>query len=187
MNFLNKVTSLLIMFSCICFAQFTADMVTTESGVTVTNKFYSENPFYRMDIEEEGQEGYVIVNRTEGVTKVVMPAEQMYMEMSSTGMMSMSNDVFQSIEKQKEQYETNLVGSESINGYECEKYEVLIDGSVVSTYWQSADIEYPIKVVSGANSEMVMELKNITEGDVDDSMFQIPDGYTKMDMPGGMQ
>jgi hypothetical protein len=176
--------SLTLLFSFACFAQFTADMVITESGVTKTNKFYSENQFYRMDIEEQGQEGYVIVNRNEGVTKVVMPAEQMYMEMSSSGMQSMSNDVFQSIEKQKEQYETNLVGTETINGYDCEIFEVIIDGSVVSKYWQSPDIEYPIKVISGANSDMVMELKNIAEGDVDDSMFQIPDGYTKMDMPG---
>ena len=187
MKILIRALLLIVIFSFASFAQFTADMVTTESGVTKTNKFYSENPFYRMNIEEGGQEGYVIVDRNEGVTKVVMPAEQMYMEMSSTGMQSMSNDVFQSIEKQKEKYETNLVGTETINGYECEKYEVLIDGSVVSTFWQSPDIEYPIKVISGADSEMVMELKNIEAGDVDDSMFQIPDGYTKMDMPGGMQ
>ena len=187
MKLFIRTLSLVFIFSLACFAQFTADMVTTESGVTTTNKFYSENPFYRMNIEEGGQEGYVIVDRNEGVTKVVMPSEQMYMVMSSTGMQSMSNDVFQSIEKQKEQYETNLVGTETISGYECEKYEVLIDGSVVSTFWQSSDIEYPIKVISGANNDMVMELKNIEEGDVDDSMFQIPDGYTKMDMPGGMQ
>jgi hypothetical protein len=187
MKILIRALLLIVIFSFASFAQFTADMVTTESGVTKTNKFYSENPFYRMNIEEGGQEGYVIVDRNEGVTKVVMPAEQMYMEMSSTGMQSMSNDVFQSIEKQKEKYETNLVGTETINGYECEKYEVLIDGSVVSTFWQSPDIEYPIKVISGADSEMVMELKNIEAGDVDDSMFQIPDGYTKMEMPGGMQ
>ena len=63
----------------------------------------------------------------------------------------------------------------------------MIDGSVVSTFWQSPDVEYPIKVVSGADGKMVMELKNIEEGDVDDAMFQIPDGYTKRDMPGGMQ
>ena len=184
MKLLFRTLSLLIIFSFACFAQFTADMVTTESGVTKTNKFYSENPFYRMDIEEEGQEGYVIVDRNEGITKVVMPAEQMYMVMSSSGMQSMSNDVFQSIEKQKEQYESNLVGSETIDGYDCEIYEVVIDGDVVSKYWQSPDIEYPIKVISGANNDMVMELKNIEAGDVDDSMFQIPDGYTKMDMPG---
>ena len=184
MKFLIKSFILIAVFSFACFAQFTADMVTTESGVTKTNKFYSENQFYRMDIEEEGQEGYVIVDRNEGITRVVMPAEKMYMEMSSTGMQSMSNDVFQSIEKQKEQYETNLIGTETINGYECEKYEVLIDGGVVSTFWQAPDFEFPIKVISGASNEMVMELKNIQPGDVDDAMFQIPDDYTKMEMPG---
>jgi len=184
MILIYRTLSLVIIFSFACFAQFSADMITTESGVTKTTKFYSENPFYRMDIEEQGQEGYVIVDRNEGVTRVVMPAEKMFMEMSSTGMQSMSNDVFQSIEKQKEQYETNLVGTETINGYDCEIYEVVIDGNVVSKYWQAPDIEYPIKVISGANNDMVMELKNIVKGDVDDSMFQIPDGYTKMDMPG---
>ena len=175
--------ALTVIFSITCFAQFTADMIVTEGETARTNKFYTENQFYRMDIEEQGQEGYVIVDRNENITRVVMPAQQMYMEMSSTGMQSLSNDVFQSIEKQKEDYETNLVGTEIINGYECEKYEVLVDGKVASTFWQTTSIEYPIKVISGNNNEMVMELINIEEGDVDDSFFQIPDGYTKMDMP----
>ena len=93
-----------VIFTINCFAQFTADMIVTEGEIARTNKFYTENHFYRMDIEEQGQEGYVIVDRNENITRVVMPAEQMYMEMSSTGMQSLSNDVFQSIEKQKEEY-----------------------------------------------------------------------------------
>ncbi|MDH3268655.1 MAG: DUF4412 domain-containing protein, partial [Ignavibacteria bacterium] len=94
------------------------------------------------------------------------------------------NDVFQSLEAQKQQYETKLVGEETVNGYECEKYQVMIDGSPVSTYWQSSEIEYPIKVVSGDKQNMVMELKNIEKGDVDDAIFNVPAGFTKMEMPG---
>lgn len=176
--------SLTVLLSFACFAQFTADMVTTESGVTKTNKFYSENPFYRMDIEEQGQEGYVIVNRNEGVTKVVMPAEQMFMEISSTGMMSQMNDVFQSIDNLKETSDPTLIGTETINGYECEKYNVIRDGNTIMTFWQSTALGYPLKVINQLGNGMTMELKNIVEGDVDDSMFQIPDGYTKMEMPG---
>ncbi len=187
MKLTTKIFLLAFLFSFVCFAQFTADMVVTEGTVSRTNKFYSEDQYYRMDIEEQGQEGFVIVDRNENVTCVVMPDQKMYMEMSSTGTQSLSNDVFQSIEKQKEEYETNLVGTETINGFECEKYEVLIDGNVVSTYWQSPELEYPIKVVSGENKEMVMELQNIVKGDVDDSKFKIPDDYTKMEMPGNMR
>jgi hypothetical protein len=187
MNLLVKFFSLSLFLSVTSLAQFTADMVVTEGDAVRTNKFYAEDQFYRMDIEEEGQEGFVIVDRNEKITRVVIPAQQMYMEMSSTGMQSLSNDVFQSIEKQKEEYETNLVGTETINGYECEKYEVIIDGQVASTFWQTENIEFPIKVISGSNNEMVMELTNIEEGDVDDTLFQIPDGFTKMDMPGTMR
>ena len=180
----NPLLFIIVLTLLVCgstLAQFTADMVQTQDGETSTTKFYVENPFYRMDIEEEGQEGYVIVDQSEGITRVVMPSDKMYMEMSSRGMMSMSNDVFQSIEQQKEIYDANLLGNETINGYECEKYQVIIDGNVVTTFWQSPQLEYPLKVISGPDSEMVMELKNINEGDVDDSMFQIPNGYTKIE------
>lgn len=188
MKYLKRVVvlafSLFLLFNNNCFAQFTADMVQTENGVTETNKFYSENPFYRMDIKEDGEENYVVVNRNTGITTVVIPSEKMYMEMSSSGMRSMANDVFQSIEAQKEKYETNHLGTETISGYDCEKYQVIIDGNPVSTYWQSPSLEFPIKVISGTDSNMIMELKNIVEGDVDDSVFIIPDSYTKMEMPG---
>jgi hypothetical protein len=34
---------------------------------------------------------------------------------------------------------------------------------------------------------MVMELKNIVKGDVDDALFKVPAGFTKMDMPNMMK
>jgi len=183
--FSTKFVYLIIVLTSLVYsstlAQFTADMLQTKDGETSTTKFYVESPFYRMDIEEEGQEGYVIVDQSEGITRVVMPSDEMYMEMGSRGMMSMANDVFQSIEHQKETYETNLLGNETISGYECEKYQLIFDGNVITTYWQSSQLEYPLKVITGPNSEMVMELTNINEGDVDDSLFQIPEGFTKVE------
>ncbi len=143
------VLAMLFLLSSPALAQFTADMVTTEGDVSRTSKFYVENPFYRMDMEENGQQMFVVVNNETKTTKVFMPSEKMYMEMKSDDMKSLSNDVFQSLEAQKENYETKLVGKETVNGYECEKYQVMIDGSPVSTYWQSSEIEYPIKVISG--------------------------------------
>ena len=180
----KRVNLIIVLTLLVCgstLAQFTADMVQTQEGETTTTKLYVENPLYRMDIEEEGKEGYVIVDQSESITKVVMPSDKMYMEMGARGMMSMSNDVFQSIEQQKEIYDTNHLGNETINGYECEKYQIIIDGNVVTTFWQSSQLEYPLKVISGPNNERVMELKNINEGDIDDSMFQIPEGYTKIE------
>ena len=177
------VLGLFFLISSTALAQFTADMVTTEGDVSKTSKFYVENPFYRMDMEEGGQKMFVVVNNETKTTRVFMPSEKMYMEMKSDDMKSLSNDVFQSLEAQKQKYETKLVGEETVNGYECEKYQVMIDGSPVSTYWQSPEIEYPIKVISGEKQNMIMELKNIEKGDVDDAMFKVPAGFTKMEMP----
>ena len=49
-------------------------------------------------------------------------------------------------------------------------------------YWQSPDLGFPIKVVNEIAGS-TMELTNIQEGDVDDSMFIIPSDYQKMNMP----
>ena len=167
-----------------CLAQFTADMLTTENGVTKTSKLSVMDPFYRMDMEEDGQEMFVVVNNETKTTRVFMPSEKMYMEMKSDDIKSLSNDVFQSLEVQKQKYETKLLGNETVNGYECEKYQVIMDGNPVTTYWQSSEIEYPIKVISGEKQNMVMELKNIEKGKVDDAMFKVPAGFNKMEMPG---
>jgi hypothetical protein len=177
------VLAMIILLSSSSLAQFTADMVTTEGDVSRTSKFYVENPFYRMDMEENGQQMFIVVNNETKTTKVFMPSEKMYMEMKSDDMKSLSNDVFQSLEAQKQKYETKPLGKETVNGYECEKFQVMIDGSPVSTYWQSPDIEYPIKVISGEKQNMVMELKNIEKGNVDDALFKVPAGFTKMEMP----
>jgi len=178
---------LLIFLSSSAIAQFSADMVTTNGDITQTSKFYSENPYYRMDMEEGGQQMFVVVNTETNITQAFMPSQKMYMEMKSDDIQSTSNDVFQSLEEQKKKYETKMVGKETVNGYDCEIYEVMADGSIVTTYWQSAEIEYPIKVVTGKNQDMIMELKNIEKGDIDDALFQVPAGYTKMDMQGMMQ
>jgi hypothetical protein len=159
-------------------------MIMTEGDVSRTSKFYVENPYYRMDMEEGGEQMFVIVNTKEKLTRVFMPSQKMYMEMKSDDMKSMQNDVFQSLEAQKQKYENKSLGKETVNGYECEKFQVMMDGNPVTTYWQSAELEYPIKVVSGENQNMVMELQNIVKGDVDDALFKVPSGFTKMEMPG---
>ena len=185
--FTRKMALLIIPFlialSSTSLPQFTADMIQKQDGETTTSKIYIENPFYCFEVEEEGEKTIVIVDQQEKTTTLLIPAEKMYMEMGSQSMMSAANDVFQSIDNLTETTKPSLVGTETIQGYECEKYVVTSEGQNIMTYWQSPDLGFPIKVVN----ELVgstMELTNIQEGDVDDSMFIIPSDYQKMDMPG---
>ena len=181
-------TLLSILFSLLLcgatFSQFKADMVQTSEGVTTTSKLYVEGPFYCIEQDEGGTAVRVIVNKDEMVTRVLRPSDKMYLEMSSTGMMSKMNDVFMSVEDLQGSTDAKLVGKEDVNGYSCDKYVVNRDGKDVMTFWISPELEFPIKVVNMMGNKMTMELKNIKEGDVDDALFQIPAGYQKMQMPG---
>ena len=173
-----------LLLNSFAFAQFTADLLQTKNGKTKTGKIYFKTPFYRMDLTEQGENFYVIVDQDKKITRVVRPKEKIFVEMNSTGMSSIMNDAFQSVEKQKQIYKTDFAGTEKLNGYECKKYEVLIDSSIVTTFWQATAFDFPIKIITGKNKNMVTELKNITEGDIDDSYFSIPESYKKVDMPG---
>ena len=179
---LNFIMFFLISNSCL--AQFTADMIQTEGDQVTTIKLYVEDPFYCFEQEEDGEEIFVIVNQEEKVTRVLRPSLKMYIEMDSQSMRSMANDVFQSIDNMKETYDASLVGTETINGYECEKYIVSYEGEEMLTYWQSSQLGYPLKVVNAMVNGMTMELTNIVEGDIDDSRFTTPSDYTIMEMPG---
>ncbi|MCJ7552887.1 MAG: DUF4412 domain-containing protein [Ignavibacteriaceae bacterium] len=166
------------------FSQFKADMVQTSEGVATTSKLYVEGSFYCIEQEEGGTAVRVIVNKDEMVTRVLRPEDKMYIEMSSTGMMSKMNDVFMSVEDLQGSTDAKLLGKEEVNGYSCDKYVVNRDGKDVMNFWVSSELEFPVKVVNLMGNKMTMELKNIKMGDIDDSMFKIPDGYTKMEMPG---
>jgi hypothetical protein len=79
------------------------------------------------------------------------------------------------------------VGTEKVNGQKCDKYEIIYhDRSLGKTIqWFSKKLDYPVKTVyKGPQGEMVMEYKNIKEGKLDGSLFEIPSGYQEMKMPG---
>jgi len=114
----NCVLMILLFFlSNTAIAQFSADMITTNGDITKTSKFYSEKPYYRMDMEEGGQQMFVVVNTETNNTRVFMPSQQMYMEMKSDDIQSTSNDVFQSLEEQKKKYLTQLATGEKIGAF----------------------------------------------------------------------
>ncbi|MBT8387434.1 MAG: DUF4412 domain-containing protein [Ignavibacteria bacterium] len=178
---LGLIFIIVFLISNSCFAQFTADMIQSEGDQVTTSKLFVENPYYCIETEEDGETILVIVDQEEKVTRVLRPSEKMYIEMGSQSMMSMANDVFQSIDNMNETYDTALIGTETINSYECEKYIVSFEGEEMLTYWQSSQLGYPLKVVNAMVNGMAMELINIVEGDIDDSRFTIPSDYTKME------
>ncbi len=163
-------------------SQFTADMILSEEGNVTTGKIYVKNSKYRMDLEEDNRQIFVIVDQTAGVTRVAMPEEKMYMEMESQDPTSLMNDPFQSLKYAASTGDSKHLGTEMVNGYQCDKYLISMNGQEVMTQWVPQKLKFPIKIVMHASKDKSMELQNIQEGPVDDALFDIPSDYTKRTM-----
>ena len=113
-----------------------------------------------------------------------MPAEKIYMEMSSQE--SAAHDP-QSDPNIKDKAQIKKLGKETVNGYVCDKYQYSYHDTSLGTVtqWISKKLNYPIKTeVKSSSWYMLIEYKNIQKGNVKDSLFEVPGDYALMSVPG---
>ncbi len=65
-------------------------------------------------------------------------------------------------------------GSETVHGIACKKYEYTTAGGSKITIWVAEGLNYTIKSTGG---DKEYELTNIKKGPVEDSKFEIPEGF----------
>jgi len=163
--------------------QFTAEMVETMADQSKTSKILVKGLKYRIEQETEGQPLYVLVDQNIGITRVVLPINEQYMEMKSQDRMSLMNDPFQGLKYSISIGETKELGTETVNGYVCDKSMISIQDQDIMTQWVSQKLNFPIKILNHVANNMTMELKNIQEGEFDDALFETPAEYTMMTKP----
>ena len=163
-------------------AEFSADMVHKMGAMTKEGKFFIKGKKMRM---EGGMgHGITIVDGNTGIVQVLQPAQKAYMEMKK-GTQAM--DPAQQDEELAKIADKKFLGTETVNGYQCDKYLYTYHDKKrgTLTQWYSKKLEYPVKMLhSSPEGETTFEYRNIKEGGVADSLFQIPAGYTKTEMPG---
>jgi outer membrane lipoprotein-sorting protein len=165
-------------------AEFSAVIINRMESRETQGKIYMKGEKMRREFAAGEQVGITIVRPDKKVMWMLMPGQKSVMEMpfskaSLEKMMGMS---------QEQQAEMKLLGPEKVNGYETEKYETTVKGSVkpMKHYvWVSKKLGVPIKMVS-LDGKFSMNYRDIKEGGVPDSLFEIPPGYQKMTMPPGM-
>jgi outer membrane lipoprotein-sorting protein len=164
-------------------AEFSATMITKAGGRQTQGKIFVKGDKIRNEMKADGGTQISIIRLDKKVMWLIMPAEKTCMEMpmnpQATGQMM--------IERPQEQ-EMKLLGKETINGYETEKYEISVRhrGKAVKQYiWLSKKLGMPIKMAAADGSHS-MEYRDIQEGGVPDALFKPPKGYQKMQVPMGM-
>jgi hypothetical protein len=75
------------------------------------------------------------------------------------------------------------IGVEEVSGRTCDHWELTDQKGNVSNVWVDQKLHFPVKIVS---PDTTLLLSKIVEGEPDASLFQVPDGFRKMDIGGMM-
>jgi len=156
-------------------AEFSADMVIVPIGdEPMKGKIFVKGDKVRQETIEEDETQVMIIRPDKKVTWMITPEEKTYMEMPYQS----TDKTFEEWTADKEK-NAKFLGQETVSGIPCKKYELIEDGEKTSL-WISTQFPFPIKI---EDSEMTMEYKNIKLGPLEDSLFELPEGYDKMAMP----
>ncbi|MGA7908704.1 MAG: hypothetical protein WCA16_14945 [Candidatus Sulfotelmatobacter sp.] len=179
-------------------SEFSADLVNDYEQGKGPNRVYFGKDKIRFDTQNNADRGggSVIMNLSTETYLVLMPKQHMYMEMpaqamENRGMFSFfkSGDVDNACPDwlrltRNKGGTCHKVGSETVNGRSTVKYEGTNASGESSTVWLDSKVRFPVKW-QGKNGGG--EMRNIQEGTQPASLFEVPAGYTKMDMGGMMQ
>jgi hypothetical protein len=180
-------------------AEFAAEIVDLQKpGTPTTGKIYFAKAKMRIESQSKGprEGGVVIVNFATQMSTVLMTERHMYMERSiQTQGQSQTYAFFEAGDVQNacgdwEKIEhavagsCHKIGSETVNGRSTVEYEGTRSGGEVNRFWLDPKLRFPVKW-QGKNSGG--ELRNIQEGSQAASLFEVPAGYTKLDIGAMMQ
>jgi hypothetical protein len=181
-------------------AEFSADIVDLQKPNTPTQaRIYLAKDKMRIEPQAGGPRGggAVIINFAAQTSTVLMAQQHMYMEMPAQAQsqrMAYASAFFRAgdVENACGDWQKmghnggscHKVGSETVNGRSTVKYEGTNASGDVGHFWLDPKLRFPVKW-DGKNSGG--ELRNIQEGAQPTSLFEIPAGFTKMDMGAMMQ
>jgi outer membrane lipoprotein-sorting protein len=163
-------------------AEFSADFTSTDAkGKIATGKTFIKDNKIRQEITAEGQTAITILRMDKKVSWTLMPANKQYMEMA------ISFDPSQPASGNEIEYDSTVIGNETINGYDCEviQYTYKNKKHGILVQWKAKKLNFAIKYQTKDSNGKVtstMEYKNIKTGGIVDSLFEIPAGYTKFSM-----
>jgi len=160
--------------------ELSATVVSTAAGRTMSMKVYMKPDKYRSDDESTGTA--TIVRKDLNKVWTIIKPQSVFMEMQGvTEEQSKAADL-----EVKGEVSRKAIGNETIGGHPSTKYEVTakVGNEAVTTHmWWATDINFPVKTAA-VDGSWSMEYRDINLCKQPDSLFEVPEGYTKMSIPG---
>ncbi|MEZ5405975.1 MAG: DUF4412 domain-containing protein [Verrucomicrobiia bacterium] len=156
--------------------KYSVDMVVTAPGMPApsTMKMFVDDKLSRAEMEINGFKQVTIYRDNKVI--MLMP-DNKYMEME------VPNPTLNAIQSINDDSKWEKTGEEEINGISAIKWNVatkIKEQTINSVIWTDKKEGYPVRSeAQGA----VIDWKNLKVGSQDKSLFEIPTGYSKMEMP----
>ncbi|MFZ5451026.1 MAG: DUF4412 domain-containing protein [Thermodesulfobacteriota bacterium] len=163
--------------------EFSAQHVTRMDSQELRGKIYVQGDKIRQEFLTKEGGSINIARPDKKIVWLLMPDQKICVELPFS-----QKALEKTMQMPKDRKDMKLLGTETVNGYETEKYEVVEKekGGMGKYYvWVAKKLDMPIKMAS-ADGRFSSELLNIKQGSVPPEVFEIPAGYRKMPMPRGM-
>ena len=145
-----------------------------------------------MTMAKKGEKTYLDINSSEGKMTIIIKDGKTYLishdekayavQEGTTGTGIEEEALFTEEDLEKMKTEEYSKGKETIDGteYEYEEFKDDETGEVERFYFLGKDLKY-VKDISDDATEEITKVNNLST-EVDDSLFEIPSGYTEMEM-----
>ena len=179
----------IVALSGISFAsEFSADFIMKGSMMSGKGKVWVKGKKMRQDFDGQMGKMITIMDLDQGFNWVLIPANKTYIKNKiKTKGKGFRPDNFVGMQQGQMKAQIKLVGTETVNGYKCDKYLITFKNKEMGTMtqWFSKKLNYPIKMINKGSmmGEVISELENIKRGSVKDALFKMPSGYKEMKLP----
>ena len=168
--------------------ELSADMVISGMVHTSTGKIFIKDKLARFESTQAGFKQINIMRGDKKVTWMLNEKDKTYWEMkhpdNNASMLANPSDWEKAMLKLGTK---KKIGTEKVNGYDCDKYLFIYHdkNKGTQTMWISKKLKIMIKVMHQIpnGGAITTEYKNIKVGNQPMSLFEIPKGYKKSQMP----
>ena len=146
-----------------------------------TMRVFVKGDKYLLQRTADGVPIDMLVDRKQQVMDAWNPAQPQYHESDLSNFLVAMMDPFAAIDLTvtMSKSEAKKVGTETVRGYTCDKYVIKTkDGPELIDYWVARKLGFPIKFTEPMEGGATLDVSEITEGPVPDSLMHVPAGYT---------
>jgi hypothetical protein len=168
-------------------SEFSADVIMTGGPMPGDGKIWVKGQKMRQEIGTHGEKKIIIMDLDEGFfCRILQGGLYIKNKITSEGK-GFRPENFMWLQQGLAEAQIEIVGKESVMGYECDKYLITFKNKEIGsmTQWFAIKLGYPIKTINkhAGLGEVTTELQNIKLGGVKDDLFQLPAGYTEIEQP----